>query len=89
MSNKSTKSFGWRSFLNLISYIAIVCIGIALLIGKIGGASLASSFHRVAEILAYTVTAVSAFYFAASRRHWAYWAIWIVCVALIIVLMVI
>ena len=80
---------GWRSILNLISYIAIVCIGVALLIGKIGGASLAASFKRVAEILAYLVTAVSAFYFANSRRHWAYYLIWLICVVLIIILMVI
>ena len=89
MSDKNTKRSGWRGFLNLIAYVAIVCIGIALLIGKIGGASLAGSFHRVAEILAYSVTAVSAFYFAASRRHWAYWVVWVVCVVLIVVLMII
>ena len=82
-------SGGWRSILNLIAYIAIVCIGVALLIGKIGGTTLAGSFEKVASILAYLVTAVSAFYFAASRRHWAYYAIWIVCVVLIVVLMVI
>ena len=40
MSDKTTKRSGWRGFLNLISYIAIVCIGISLLIGKIGGDSL-------------------------------------------------
>ena len=80
---------GWRSVLNLIAYIAIVCIGVALLIGKIGGASLAGSFKRVAEILAYTVTAVSAFYFANSRRHWAYYLIWVICVVLIVVIMII
>ena len=89
MSNKNVKSSGWRNILNLISYIAIVCIGLALLIGKIGGGSLADSLHRIAEILAYVVTAVSAFCFAVSRRHWAYWVVWIVCVVLIIVLMII
>jgi len=80
---------GWRSFLNLISFVAIVCIGVALLIGKIGAGSLAGAFSKVAEILAYTVTAVSAFYFARSRSHWAYWVIWLVCVILIVVLMII
>jgi len=82
-------SGGWRSVLNLVSYIAIVCIGIALLIGRIGGASLAGAFQRVAEILAYIVTAVSAFYFANARRHWAYYLIWVICVVLIVVLMII
>ena len=86
MANKSTN---WRGILNFIAYVAIVCIGVALLIGRIGVGSLAEAFHKVAEILAYLVTAVAAFYFAHSRRHWAYYTIWIVCVVLIVVLMVI
>lgn len=86
---KSTQKWSWRSFLNLVAYVAIFCIGIALLIGRIGGNSIASAFRTVAEILAYFVTAFSAFYFAVSRRHWAYYLIWVICVVLIIVLMVI
>jgi len=97
MSNKnsnngnSTKHFGWRSFINLISYGAICCIGIALLIGAIlgRGSQIAGAFHTVAELLAYTVTAISAFFFANSRRHWGFYLVWVVCVVLIVVLMVI
>lgn len=97
MSNKntnngsSTQRFGWRSFINLISYGAICCIGIALLVGVIAGrnSQIAGAFHTVAELLAYTVTAISAFFFANSRRHWAYYLIWVICVVLIVVLMVI
>ena len=37
--------FGWKSFVNLIAYISIVCIGLALLIGKIGAGSLSQSFE--------------------------------------------
>lgn len=85
---KNTSSWSWRSFLNLIAYVAIFCIGVALLIGKFSG-SIAGAFRTVAEILAYAVTAVSAFYYAVSRRHWAYYLIWVICVVLIIVLMVI
>lgn len=85
----STKNnWNWRGFVNLIAYVAIFCIGVALLIGKIGVGSIAGAFHTVAEILAYLVTAVSAFFFAVSRRHWAYYVIWIVCVVLIVVMMV-
>lgn len=98
MANKKTttttttttkKSMSWRSVLNLIAYVAIVCIGVALLVGKIGGTSIAGAFHKVAEILAYLVTAVSAYYFASSRRHWAYYLVWVICVVLIVVLMII
>ena len=85
---KNTSNWSWRGFINLISFIAIVCIGIALLIGKISS-SIGGAFGTIAEILAYFVTAISAFYFAVSRRHWAYYVVWAVCVILIIVLMVI
>lgn len=86
---KNTGGMSWRGFLNLISFIAIVCIGLALLIGKIGGGNLSSTLRLIAEILAYSVTAVSAFYFAYYRRHWAYYLIWVICVVLIVVFMII
>ena len=86
---KNTSNWNFRNFLNLIAYVAIFCIGAALLIGKLGVGSLAGAFRTVAEVLAYIVTAVSAFYFAANRRHWAYYLIWVVCVVLIVVLIII
>ncbi|MGN0961724.1 MAG: hypothetical protein ACI4PF_05990 [Christensenellales bacterium] len=86
---KNTSNWNWRNLINLLAYVAIFCIGVALLVGKIGVGSIAGAFRTVAEILAYTVTAISAFYFAVSRRHWAYYLIWIICVVLIVVLMVI
>ncbi len=79
----------WRGIINLTSYVAICCIGIALLVGRIGVGSIAGAFHTVAEILAYLVTAIAAFSFAKNRRHWAYYLVWVVCVVLIIVLMII
>lgn len=84
---KNTSNWSWRGFINLISFIAIVCIGIALLVGKISS-SIAGAFNLIAEILAYFVAAISAFYFAVSKRHWAYYLVWVVCVVLIIVLMI-
>ena len=82
-------SYNWRSFINLLAYVATFCIGVALLVGKIGVGSIASAFSTVAEVLAYLVTAIAAFSFAKSRGHWAYYVIWIVCVVLIVVLMII
>jgi len=86
---KNTSSWNWRSVLNLVAYVAIFCIGVSLLIGRIGVGSISGAFRTVAEILAYLVTAVSAFYYAVSRRHWAYYLIWVVCVTLIVVVMII
>jgi len=84
---KNTSSWGWRGILNLFAFVAVVCIGLALLIGKIGGGQLAGALTKVAECVAYTLTAISAFFFVHSRRHWAYYLVWVVCVVLIVVLM--
>ncbi len=83
------KTFNWRNILNLVAFVAICFIGIALAISKIGASSLAISFKQIAEILAYVVTAVSAFFFAHSKRHWAFYLTWAICVTLIVVLMII
>ena len=34
--SKNSSNWSWRGFLNLVAYVAIFCIGVALLIGKIG-----------------------------------------------------
>lgn len=85
----SNKTWGWKSILNLVAFVAICCIGVSLLVGKIGANSVAGAFNSVAQILAYTITAIAAFNFAVTKRHWAYYLVWVVCVVLIIVLMVI
>ena len=85
---KTSTVWSWRNFLNLVSYVAIVFIGLSLLIGKIGAGSLAGAFEKIAQILAYLVTAISAFAFAHNRRKWFYYLIWVVCIVLIVVLMV-
>lgn len=74
----------WRGLLNLLAFVAIVCIGVSLLIGTIFS-SLAYSFSLVAEVIAYAITGTLAFYFV-KGRHWAYTIIWIVCLVLIVVL---
>ena len=78
------KTTGWKGILNLLSFVAILCIGVALLISFIFP-SLAHSFQLVAEVIAYAITGTLAFRFVRGR-HWAYLVIWIVCVVLIIVL---
>lgn len=86
---KNTGGMSWRGFFNLLAFISVVCIGLAFTIGKIGGGNLASSLRQVSDILAYCIVAISSFFFAYNRRHWAYFVVWAVCVALIIVFMII
>lgn len=86
---KNTGGMSWRGFFNLLSFIAVVCIGLAFVIGKIGGGSLANSLREISEILAYVIVGISSFFFAYNRRHWAYFVVWVVCVTLIVVFMII
>ena len=83
----SNKRFSWKGFLSFISYVAVVCIGISLLLGQFIS-SIAGAFNTVASILAFTVTAFTSFSFARSRNHWAYYLVWVICVVLIVVLMI-
>lgn len=78
----------WRTFVNMVAYVSIVCIGLALLIGKVGAGSLAEAFEKIAQILAYIVTAIFALIFAFSRRHWVYFLIWGISVTLIVLLII-
>lgn len=86
---KNSGGMSWRGFVNLIAFIAVVCIGLALVIARIGGGNLASALRQISEILAYTIVAIASFCFAYNRRHWAYYVIWFICVALIVIFMII
>ncbi|MBO7219374.1 MAG: hypothetical protein J6V40_05320 [Clostridia bacterium] len=84
--SKNTSGYNWRGFMNLVAFIAMCCIGVALVFGKIFP-SVASAFDSVAKILAYLITAVSAFYFVRNKRNTVYYIVWAVVVVLIVVLM--
>ena len=85
MSNTTAK-WSWRGIINFLAFIATVCIGVSLALSKIGAIS--TIFRTVAEIIAYSLTAISAFFYVLYKRHWAYYLIWIVCVVLIVVLLI-
>lgn len=96
-NNKSNKSstktnVTVRSTLNIISYISVFCIGIALTLNYVfrkvsldGGVRIANAFGTVAECLAYLVVSVYSFYFARTKRNNIYIIFWAIAVALIVV----
>ena len=84
--SKNTSGYNWRGFMNLVAFVAMCCIGVALVCGRIFP-SVAAAFDSVAKILAYLITAVSAFYFVRNKRNTVYYIIWAVVVVLIVVLM--
>lgn len=75
--------------LNVLSYVSVICVGLALLIGWILGAisgagTVAAAFNIIAECLAYIVLACYSFGFARAKGIW--WLIaWVVAVVLIVV----
>ena len=84
-SNKTTtKSFSW--FVYLVSFIAVVCVGVSLLLANIGlGGKISSALNSIANIIAYLVLiVVSSFYIAKKKTIWL-WVLWAVSVVLIII----
>lgn len=82
-----------KSFVNLMAYLAIAFIAVALLLGKILGAvglssTIVGALNLIAQIIAYAITAVFAFYYAKSRKHIAWMICYIVFVVAIIIFLV-
>ncbi len=82
-----------KGFVNFMAYIAIAFIAVALIIGKILGAvglssTVVGALNLVAQIIAYTITAVFAFSYAKSRQHIGWMIAYILFVIAIIVFLV-
>ena len=90
-STSSTKKvFSLRTVVNFVAYIAIFLIGVALALQVIFKSNaISEAFQMVAEILAYCIAAISAFFYAKSKRNIWYLLIWIAAVILIIVMLII
>lgn len=88
-STTTKRTVTFRGIVNFVSYIAVFCIGIALILNVIfKGNSFSNAFQMVAECLAYIVVSISAFYYARSKRSIWYLICWIVAVVLIIVFII-
>lgn len=83
MSNKG----GFKSFMYVVAFVAIVLIAISLVIVKIAP-SVANACLLIANIIAYSMVAIFSFYFVKSKRNAAYMITWIVAVVLVIVMMI-
>lgn len=83
-SGKAAKSAGW--LLNLICFIAVICVGISLLLSKVGlGGQVSGALNTIAQVIAYLVLiAISCFYIIRRKNVWL-WVVWAVSVVLIII----
>jgi len=83
-----------KQFVNLMAYIAIALIAIALILGKIlgfwfdSGSAVIVAMDLIAKCIAYTITAVYAFMYAKSKKSIGWMIAYIVFVIAIIAFMI-
>ncbi len=82
-----------KQFVNFMAYLAIAFIAVALILGKILSAvglssTVVGALNLLAQIIAYTITAVFAFFYAKSKRHIAWMICYIIFVIAILVFLV-
>ena len=82
-----------KSFVSFMSYIAIAFIAVALILGKILSAfglssSVVGALNLIAQVIAYTITAVYAFAFAKSKKSIGWMVAYIIFVVAIIIFLV-
>ena len=87
-SSKPVRSSGW--LLNLICFIAVVCIGVSLILSRISWfAKIAGALTIIAQVLSYSaLIIISCFYIIRRKNIWL-WVIWGVSVVLIVLYFII
>lgn len=79
-----------KGFVNFMAYLAVAFIAVALILGKIFSAfglssTIIGALNLIAQIIAYAITAVFAFFYAKSRKHIA----WMICYVLFVVAIIV
>ena len=82
-----------EQFINFMAYLAVAFIAVALILGKILGAvglssSIVGALNLLAQVIAYTITAVYAFAYAKSKRSIGWMVAYIIFIIAIIVFLV-
>ena len=86
-SSKSAKPVRSTSvLLRFVCFIAVICVGISLLLSKVGlSGQISNALSIIAQVLSYIVLIViSSFYVVRKKNVWL-WVVWAIAVILIIV----
>lgn len=79
-------NYTYKSLANILAYIAIILVGIALVVKSIiGGGQIASILKTTADCIAYFMLALPSYAYARSRRNIAFLIIWVIAITLIVV----
>lgn len=75
---------------NFIAFIGLSCVAVVLILQSIfADSSLLSALRIIGESIAYTITAISAYFFVRSKRNVWWYIAYTVFVILVIVFMII
>ena len=82
-----------KAFVSFMSYIAIAFIAVALILGKLLSffglsSSVIGALNLIAQVIAYTITAIYAFAFAKSKKSIGWMIAYVIFVIAIIVFLV-
>lgn len=82
------KGSKWGGFINLVSFVTIICIGLSLIVGRLGIGSISGAFRTIADVLAYVVTIMASFIFVIKCRKFTCYLVWVICVTTIVLLLI-
>lgn len=75
--------------INFIAFVGLVTIAISLILQTFLKGELLNAIKVIGEVIAYTITAVSAFFYVKSKRNVWWYVAYAVAIALVVVFMVI
>lgn len=75
-----------KKIMNFFAYVAIMFVAIAITVGYFWKD--VSVLRSIAEVIAYVITGVSAFYYAKSKQHPAFMICFIIAAVLLTVMLV-
>ena len=82
--------FNWKKIVNLLAYIALVAVAVALILTKlISSSQISNALSVIASCIAYLITAIAAFAYARSKRSPWVMIVYVVSVILVVVFMIV
>ncbi|MDR0383863.1 MAG: hypothetical protein LBH47_00880 [Christensenellaceae bacterium] len=81
MANQPVKKIYSNQFFNMIAFVAVIFIGVALLLGKYIGAL--NALITIAQVLAYITVCFYSYRYARTKKMWVF-ICWVIAVVLII-----
>ncbi len=85
-SSTNTTKRSNNYLLNLISFVAVICVGISLLLSSVGlNGEISRVLSMIAQVIAYTILVFISCRYIVRRRNIWLWIVWGVSVALIVI----